>query len=183
MSAPRFLRNSNKPLPREQTALLAGDGRLHGRIDGLPGTEPIVLLFPQTDPADLWSGLATPILRDGKKMGEAKRLAFIARSKRIDPARLAFIPGTKSGPVDWWTKLPPEWGNPQETYRMVHGPAALVPLVVSLLPEDFDGIALYPVSAGEATGFSGPRSWSSQKMPDSCYGGRRRRSGTRKRSP
>jgi hypothetical protein len=149
MSAPRFLRNSNKPLPREQTALLAGDGRLHGRIDGLPGTEPIVLLFPQTDPADLWSGLATPILRDGKKMGEAKRLAFIARSKRIDPGRLAFIQGTKSGPIDWWTKLPPEWGNPQETHRMVHGPAATVPLVVSLLPEDFDGIALYPVSAGE----------------------------------
>lgn len=147
MSTFPFLRNSHKTLPNERTGLLIGDPRIRGRIDGLPGTEPAFLLFPQTDPSDLWSGLLVPVVREGKKMPQAKRLAFIARSKRIDPGRLAFIAGDKAGSLDWWTKLPPEWGNREETHPMIHGPAALVPLVVSLLPGDFDGIVLYPIPA------------------------------------
>ncbi|MHB8369197.1 MAG: hypothetical protein ACYDBP_05810 [Leptospirales bacterium] len=149
MSGFDFFRKRKKILPNERTGLLVGDARIRGRIDGLPGSDPAVLLFPQTDPADVWVGLVIPIPRDGKKIPPAKRLSFIARSKRIDPGRLAFIAGEKSGEFDWWTKLPPEWGNREESHPMVHGPAALVPLVVSILPDGFDGIAIYPVPAAE----------------------------------
>lgn len=138
-----------KILPNDRTGLMAGDPRIRGRIDGLPGLDPAVLLFPSTDPADVWVGLVVPILRDAKKVPPAKRLSFIARSKRIDPGRLAFIAGEKAGAVDWWTKLPPEWGNREESHTMVHGPAALVPLVAGVLPDGFDGIAVYPVPAAE----------------------------------
>jgi len=144
-----------KPLPNERTGILTGDSRIRGRIDGLPGTEPAFLLFPQTDSSDVWVGLVIPLPRDGKKIPPAKRLSFIARSKRIDPGRLAFIQGEKSGALDWWTKLPPEWGNREETHPMIHGPAALVPQVVSLLPDKFDGISLYPVPASEDQHLSG----------------------------
>lgn len=149
MNAPLFPRPFKKTLSRERTAFLAGDSRIPGRLDNLPGTEPAFLLFPQTDSSDPWSGLVVPVGRDGKKMAKDKRTAFIARSKRIDHARIAFISGEKNGHVDWWTKLPPEWGNPQDPHEMVHGTAALVPLVVSLLPDGFDGIALYPVPAAD----------------------------------
>ena len=142
-----FLRRRKKILPNGRKGLLAGDPRIRGQVDGLPGTDPAVLLFPQTDPADVWSGLVVPIPRDGKKIPQAKRLSFVARSKRIDLSRIAFIAGEKSGTFDWWTKLPPEWGNREDAHPMIHGPAALVPLVVSILPDNFDGIAIYPVAA------------------------------------
>jgi hypothetical protein len=155
MSTVPLFPERGKPLPNERTGILVGDSRIRGRIDGLPGTDPAYLLFPQTDPSDLWSGILVPVGRDGKKVPQTKRLAFIARSKRIDPGRLAFIQGEKTGSLDWWTKLPPEWGNREETHEMIHGPAALVPLVVSLLPDNFEGIALYPVPAPEDQHLSG----------------------------
>ena len=155
MSAFSLFPGGGSSLPSQRTGILIGDSRIRGQIVGLPGTEPAFLLFPQTDPSDLWSGLIVPVGRDGKKMAQSKRLAFIARSKRIDPGRLAFVQGEKNGALDWWTKLPPEWGNREETHPMIYGSAALIPLVVSILPDKFDGIALYPVPASEDQHLSG----------------------------
>lgn len=155
MSAFPLLAGTGKPLSSERTGVLIGDPRIKGRIDGLPGTEPAFLLFSPTDPSDLWAGILVPVARDRTMKAQAKRLAFIARSKRIDPGRIAFIQGGKNGSLDWWTKLPPEWGNREEAYPMIHGSAALVPLLISLLPDNFDGIALYPVPASEDQHLSG----------------------------
>ena len=134
-------------LSKNMTGILIGDPRIRGIFTDLPGTGSVSLSLPQGERSDPYAGIVVPVERTNtKKMSAKKRLAFIGRSKRIDPLRLGWIPGSPDGNLDWWTKLPLEWGNPQEIYPMIHLLGALVP-VLQEAGTSSESILCYPVPA------------------------------------
>lgn len=141
-----------KKLRPDLSGILIGDPRIRGILTGLPGEGSASLLLPPLSDNDPSEGVLFPMTESGSRKTLSRRLAFIAKGRKLDPRKVVSIPGKD---FDWWTKLPPEWGNPHEIHPMIHTLGALVPVLKTLPEAEREEILAYPLPAMSETGLEG----------------------------